>query len=71
MPREADTLARVPIVAARLKASVNGYVLVKRFALRDRGALKQLIEEGKAEIFKSPLGRAYRLKPPSPRDGDA
>lgn len=62
MLREADTLARVPIVLARLKESASGYVLVRRFTLRDRGALLELIEKGQVEIFDSPLGRAYRFK---------
>jgi len=70
MRREADTRVRIPIVLTRLRESASGYVLVRRFALRDRGALLELIETGRVEIFESPLGRAYRVKRVAAADGD-
>ena len=56
------TLARIPLVIERLKASASGYVRTTRIGRKDRGALAVLIEEGEAEIFDSPSGRAYRLR---------
>ncbi len=53
--------ARIPVVRERLQKSANGYVLVRRFGHLDKGALRMLIDQGSAEIFDSPLGRAYRL----------
>lgn len=53
---------RVPKVRARLAASVSGYVQVRKFSAQDRAAIAVLIERGEAELFDSPVGRAYRLK---------
>lgn len=64
--------ARVEAVAARIRASKSGYVKVQRFGLRDRGAMKILIDRGDAEIIDSPVGRAYRLieRAPTTTAGD-
>lgn len=58
----ADVLARIPKLRERLAKSVSGYVKVVRFKIPDRTALAVMIEQGEAEIFDSPVGRAYRLK---------
>lgn len=58
-----EMLARCPAVVARLRASVSGFVLTRKFSLRDRGALKALIAKGEVEIVETALGRAYRLRP--------
>lgn len=57
-----DATRRIPIVQKRLRESASGYVLVKRFSLQDRAALRLLIEQDAVEIWEAPLGRAYRLK---------
>ena len=50
---------REPVIE-RLKNSQSGYVLVKRF-VRDRAALKLLMDEGRVKRIKTPFGNAYKL----------
>lgn len=53
--------ARIPKIRARLESSASGYVLVRKVGTHDRTVLRAMINIGEAEIFDSPLGRAYRL----------
>jgi len=51
----------IPKVRERLENSKSKYIRVIKFSQLDRAALRIMIERGEAEIFESPLGRAYRL----------
>lgn len=46
---------------ARLRASVSGFIRVSRIGGNDRTAMCRLVERGEVEIFRSDLGKAYRL----------
>lgn len=58
----ADVIAKMPRLRARLEASASGYIRTTKLSVPDRTVLSAMIEMGEAEIFESPLGRAYRLK---------
>lgn len=62
LTNSADAEQRASVVRARLANSASGYVLVMRFGPRDHAAIRVLMEAGEAEIFDSPVGRAYRIK---------
>lgn len=56
-----DVHARIPKIRERLAASKSGYIRVIKFGVPDRTAITIMIENGEVEIFKSALGKAYRL----------
>ena len=58
----AHVQARIPALTARLRRSASGFVLMQKFGSLDRKALRLLINAGEAEIIKTALGHAYRLK---------